>query len=960
MWVRKWKSSKEVNDRLLVLTSFELFTIKIGRLKHTVGNRYALVDLEEAVITPDDEGLTLTFSPAKTLRYADVPDETIAAILSSYLRLTTASPAMRKAIVWVKSGADDNDYPPYQAMLANEAADRQKWEAANYRSSSSPPGRGVIAAYLGYAARNDWAEYTDCIYKALVRCVKSHRPVLDLTPTSSVREAFASANLGPLLATLRVSDFVTHIRASETDKPDILTALASVMDVNPGVVSISLTSINIKKGVSALSKALATRMTADNAPMLTELSFPGVPLKDKGLKALLKGLVSTPSLVILNLKECSLTSSGLASLFKSLRSEPLITALRYLNVSLNKLGKKGSKALSLWLQSPAAGHVENLVLNHAHLRVEELFDALPAEKGTASLRSLFLGGVSVPDKHALSMGTSLRLSAITNLNLLEGIFTPVSLSSVVSAYLSNDSVPSVKINLARTNMTANASGLDDAFVASSLGNAFRQGARLERLVIDDIILSTHATVALVDALDGLPMLGHLSMCRVVSKKQADQATLASALARLLQNPDCALHTLWLIGSKKNNFGPAICTVLEAAKEQPRLTSVTVAGNWGGDASILAACNFLSSSPSISAFSISDSGFTAVSTLSTMADIVPDVPTLKVFPMPVDDLTALFRKTKKSKRADVEALVAKLRRRGTLKTRPVSIATGATTHHSRKRGKQAQPEGTQGTAAAAGKGDQAGKKARENYTPPRRQSKNNDPKDAGGLGAAAAAAAAAGPPSSGSSAPTPAPRPRQLSVAQQESRDIKRFSALMLGTFDPMDFGESSGLGGPSPSSSSPSSSLGGARPGGVPVGKDRSGSLAFAGSGSILDRHMPPPTSRLRVTVPEANYDSGSSSDSSGSSSSSGSGSCSDSLCSSSSGVLGNHQDLAPIATTAAHPSLSSSGSDSYDSDGSYSDDSGSDDSSDDDDPPAVVRIRSVKPSTSASAPPPKPPPPSL
>ncbi|KNC50359.1 uncharacterized protein AMSG_06846 [Thecamonas trahens ATCC 50062] len=740
LWVAKWKTAKEVNDRLFVATPYEVFTIKAGRLKNSVGNKYALIDLVHVQLWPSEEGMTLTFVSHKVRRelvYTGVPEDVVHKVLGAYLAATHAMRSLGKRAVVV---ADDDD-TPYQWWEDQIAAEELK------------PGGGLVEGYLAVAARDEWAEFCEQAYvrmeraaamgEAYARSEGSRGPghgkvVLDLTGRQGSMW-LPEAKLGPVWEVISGSELVSHIRAEHSSRPQLLRELAEVMTTNGRISSLFINAVEVKRGAKALSDALLARP----GQALVELSLPCMALKDKGVRKLLPGLRVASGLKVLNIRDCGITPRGAVTLFTSASTSVAMTSLRYLNLSGNRLGKKGSHALAQWLTSGKACMLENLVLNDADVEMSELSDALPAEKGASGLRALFLGQVEIRDSISLSTGTALRLSSVDNLNLAGSRMSAVALSSVVSSYLARPEASGLKLYLARMEVGGLGGSETPAMVSSSLSRAFANSTSLVRLVMDDVLLSAEALQGLLGALRSASGLRHFSLCRVAPRKAAQRAAVAESLYQVLAEPGCSLETLWLVGSKKAHFGNAMERVLEGAALVASLKSVSIAGNRGGEAVALAAAVFLRLSRSVRALSISGTGFETVESLQALAEAVAASSTLETFPMPVDDITAVFRKAPRNSRELVEELVAKLRACETVKMRPVSIVTG-----------------------------------KAMFTPP---PPPVTPEQRAGNPALMSAAAAAGARQallSGGDA-------HLTGTSKSESAAFKRLSALMLGSFDPL-------------------------------------------------------------------------------------------------------------------------------------------------------------------------------
>lgn len=344
--------------------------------------------------------------------------------------------------------------------------------------------------------------------------------------------------------------------------------------------SISLTNAKIdSRGIFALSKHLDHWITAsvtENCPILLKnLNLSDNKIGDDGIKylqaALSKGVIPFERVI---LKNCGLGHQG-AFYLEQLLYKFWLSSLTLLNLSGNKLGKKGSSALATFLESCTV--LEQLHVAYCDLHMKTIFQSLSKNTYISQdvLKVLNIAGNKIANTSSsllsvfLTMTNSLQTVNISNTKLNDS-----SLLNILEGIASNTSNKAIACNFSQNDFDK---GFGNA-LPLALQNV-RQEAFQTMLVLNlsKCKMKEDALIDTCKALLLIPSLQMLIMDKTAPVLQKGVEDIGVALTGLIDNlPN--LLVLSIRGNQFSNYGDALIPLLDALGRNKSLLSIDLSGN----------------------------------------------------------------------------------------------------------------------------------------------------------------------------------------------------------------------------------------------------------------------------------------------------------------------------------------------------------------------------------------------
>eukprot|EP00462_Mataza_sp_D1_P021654 CAMPEP_0175131528 /NCGR_PEP_ID=MMETSP0087-20121206/6591_1 /TAXON_ID=136419 /ORGANISM="Unknown Unknown, Strain D1" /LENGTH=776 /DNA_ID=CAMNT_0016413825 /DNA_START=32 /DNA_END=2362 /DNA_ORIENTATION=- len=322
----------EFKERIVVVASFRLFTIKAdGRFGPKV-NPLSLRLLRSVTVTEEEPTkVHLKFEvEGHDMRKICIDTENMSDLVTCIL---FAAESITFGRLQVDGGA----------AIVKSVPDHM---LAGYLPPEPDSEDGLLAAYL---AECDIAEIPQRVpvLDAMMTNFQLDVRILDLREClSSLPEPY-DKDCRAIVNCIKYSDWYHHVVAEDIAiKDGGLAALAGLFGRKTCVTKLSLENNKIR-AVRPLANSLKLGLHG-----LTELSIAKNSIGDQGLAELCDGLKKGGSLLsVLSLQACGFTGKGFQELAVMLSKPEWRSSLRVLEVSDNKAGKVGSRAIEAWIEN---------------------------------------------------------------------------------------------------------------------------------------------------------------------------------------------------------------------------------------------------------------------------------------------------------------------------------------------------------------------------------------------------------------------------------------------------------------------------------------------------------------------------------------------------------------------------------------------------------------------------------
>lgn len=353
-WVKKRNRKKVVQDRLLVVTKYRVYSVKRTKAgKKQIKRQGHLFSLLE-IFSDDLDMVELKFKDFKLLAQAtNIGIDLPRILMNLYNKFGyTFSEKVYPKVVFLPEGRN-------------------------------PPALDEVYLGIGHGFVETYIAACDFFNLPPSSEVVLHME--DLAGADSHQLKFSkfigiathnenSFSLIPLMAALRHNTYFNFISCHEKSRKDFITLLADTMTHNKTVTCIDVEGLESEEGWVQLGEALRSNPSCG----LVELRLSNNPIGDKGAGALAIGLSALDhSILILRMSNTKLNPSATATIFKLFGSYVApFQNLEEINFSGNTLGGPGSNALADWLLKSNLNSLKKLYLSNCALELPGVLDAI--------------------------------------------------------------------------------------------------------------------------------------------------------------------------------------------------------------------------------------------------------------------------------------------------------------------------------------------------------------------------------------------------------------------------------------------------------------------------------------------------------------------------------------------------------------------------------------------------------
>lgn len=505
---------------------------------------------------------------------------------------------------------------------------------------------GLLAGYLAHSDRADVLKSRLLVLDYLVGCFDDGDRVLDLGSCLSFVD---TGNYGPdcnaLCQALKDSMYFDAIVAESVAlKNEGLQEVVAVLGQPTKIRKLVL------RGCKANKQCVAEIVRQLNLGFhqLEFLCLSGNAIEGRGAAQILDALaVSITPLTFLSLNNCGIATKDTKRVTKSLSEPEWMLSLRVLELSGNKLGKSGSKALAEWFQRELA--LEEVHLRSCDLALDIILEGL-AKNITLienSLRSINISGNKFTKKTTKTVCQLVRdAKSLTRFGLSNVGIRNKDAAAMIGSLLTNKHQPlRLALDLSHNDLGPKAAtGIANIWKEAFFKNKHHRLRQLDTLILNNNKLGPDGFIAICAALEasGIRCLG--LACTVKLGMFGSGKGIGEAVARLAMRTT-SLIELDLHGSKDCYLRDDTLNPLFIALRTPAvsLRSLNVARNRLGDERLQFLAETVASNSTLTALNVernrmAASGLGAILTACASSNVMDN------FCIPMYDILSTLTKS----------------------------------------------------------------------------------------------------------------------------------------------------------------------------------------------------------------------------------------------------------------------------------------------------------------------------
>ncbi|KAJ5077253.1 leucine-rich repeat isoform f [Anaeramoeba ignava] len=488
-WVRKQKSKKKFEDRILVITNYRLITIgkRKAHFKYQICRNIHFFSLKEINVL-EEKKIQFIFEKFILLCFSDKIPQILQTIFLNFSKFGTQLSKNRTFKFTTKIPEISACFNPEPFVASGFVNLYRSW--CNYYQVS--PNEEFIKYILNEILNHE---------------LESQRTIFNLSNFQGVNDLIQDTKmLSSLIKTLKYNKYFEGFIVDNILKKDTLKSFTSIFKTNSKISKVIISGAQNDIGFAELGKALA------NNPSIN-INYLDLSLNNFPESAMSSGFYDgisqmKSSLTHLDLSFCQMNSSSISKLFSALSANPRHKIITYLNLSHNNFGESGSSAFANWLKNThqlyqnensneniSSKHkfLEYLNLSNCSLKWNIVSQAIADYLSTDHLLFLDLSQNRI-QKNSLSSILNMikKLTTIKFLNLSKLNLIRNSAAQVLSAILSNSNLSGICLNL-----SGNRLGSTGAESISKIFESSKESNSLEELVIDDCFLKPFGLAILV-------------------------------------------------------------------------------------------------------------------------------------------------------------------------------------------------------------------------------------------------------------------------------------------------------------------------------------------------------------------------------------------------------------------------------------------------------------------------------
>jgi len=354
-WVKKKNRKKVVQDRLLVVGKYRVYSIKrtkAGKKQvQRMGHLFSLVE----IFSDDLDMVELKFKDFKLVAQAtNIGIDLPRILMNLYNKFGyTFSEKVYPKIVFLPEGRN----PP--------ALDEVYLGIAH----------GFVETYLAACDFFNIPANSDVVlHMEDIAGADSHQLKLSKFIGIAANHTEYAFSLVPVFAALRHNTFFSSLSCHEKTRKEFVTLLADAMLFNKTLTSINVEGLETEEGWTQFGESLKVNPSCS----LVELCLSNNVIGDKGATALANGLCALDhSLLTVRMANTKLQPSGAASMFKAFGQAAVpFQSLEEVNFSGNALGGPGSIALADWLLKSNLTCLKKIYLANCQMELPGVLDAV--------------------------------------------------------------------------------------------------------------------------------------------------------------------------------------------------------------------------------------------------------------------------------------------------------------------------------------------------------------------------------------------------------------------------------------------------------------------------------------------------------------------------------------------------------------------------------------------------------
>jgi len=651
-WVDLFYEDKKSKKRILVVSSFRVYTIKVNMLGRSLRQQFPIRDL--TLLKATEGRLHLEFANISQPAVIEHPEiiHIAQSVLFAYQSISLGRPKEELAKIEIAPVFLQDYLPP--------EPDSQDALLASYLCECEYVGTPQRVPVLDHLMTAFQMNHHTLNLDECLSCLGSD------TPTKDVQA---------LVAALRSSDWFSE-----------LTALGGVQLKNEGVAAVApllsqpsslhkLALINVKGGKSGFS-SLATSLSK-GVHSLTYLNISHNKFEDSGLQTIVQGLEeSKKALHTLSLRNCGVSGKGLQSLCALLGKANWAKELKVLDIGENRAAKAGSQALAQWLTNDQLS-IEQLHLSSCELDLEILLPALSQNPKLydGNLKSVDLSGNKLTKKASAAASALLATSgSLSQLQFSNCSLERAGFAALLDAAFANErglrfsldfshnelgvkgarDLSEVYMRWLKKDMTARAASGS----GSGSGSAAPSHGSIHTLNLSECGLGVEGVVAVCKALSGtsintLALDCNLKLGLFTSGKEAGEA-----LAALVKNTP-ALKELSVAGDGNSHaLKGGVSGLVAALAHGCSLAHLDISKNRIGDEGAKELAESLAQNSSLTSLHV-DHNRLSIKGIRLIHSGLTKNKTLEDWILPVDDLMKIVKSLPDKKIREVQSIVTEL-------------------------------------------------------------------------------------------------------------------------------------------------------------------------------------------------------------------------------------------------------------------------------------------------------------
>ncbi|KAJ5077273.1 leucine-rich repeat isoform f [Anaeramoeba ignava] len=556
-WIRKQKTEKKIEDRILIITKYRVLTIgkRKGGIKKKICRNGHLFELKE-LTSFNDQHVLMVFEKFRIDAYSTESDEMVETILTNYLTISQGFPPD----LFVKFVCEpEGRLGPFDLK--------------------KKPGFGIAQMYKAWCNFHETIpnkEFISFMIKDTISNEEMETTALDFTKfPGTVTLLSNSKDIDPIIDTLKYNKYFRTLIIKGIKK-DLITSISRSIRENTTLSRITLSGFNSSSGIDLLGQALESNK---NLPLkYLDISFNKITSStvNNGLGIGLKEMKS--GLETLNVSYCDMPSKPTARFFQFLSGNKNHTIFS-LNVSGNAFRKKGSLAFAEWIKSiKETDFLESLDISKCQINFPFVFNALNEHYRTKKLRILDLSENKIQKNSIKSIREFIKnTTSLSEINLTETNLLQEEVAQVLEDILSNSKLKNFVLIIG-----GNTIGPKGASLITEIFKKYPDSQTLSELVIDDCGFGAEGITNLFgDTSSGIFLnksLRKLSLSRNVEKVKLTKLNV-SHLANILSHS--SLEYLRIRGNNKYSLGSGMKEALASMKTLDVLVLDIIGNDIGG-------------------------------------------------------------------------------------------------------------------------------------------------------------------------------------------------------------------------------------------------------------------------------------------------------------------------------------------------------------------------------------------